>query len=65
MISFTSLLALRQFGAKQFIPATGGLGSSKISYDQSDKIQMLSQVMQAWKEPHQTRLNQLVEGCTP
>ena len=52
MISYTPLLALRQFGAKQFIPATGGLGSSEISYDQSDKIQMLSHVMQAWKEPH-------------
>ena len=65
MISYTPLLALRQFGAKQFIPATSGLGSSEISYDQSDKIQMLSQVMQAWKEPHRTRLSQLVGGCTP
>ena len=26
---------------------------------------MLSQVMQAWKDPHRTRLSQLVRGCTP
>ena len=25
---------------------------------------MLSQVMQAWKDPHRTRLSQLVGGCT-
>ena len=65
MISYTPLLALRQFGAKQFVPATGGLGSSEVSYDQSDKIQVLSHVMQAWKEPYRTRLSQLVGGCTP
>ena len=65
MISYTLLLALRQFGAKQFVPATGGLGSLEVSYDQSDKIQAFSHVMQAWKEPSRTRLSQLVGGCTP
>ena len=57
MISYAPLLALRQFGAKQFVPATGGLVSSEITYDQSKKTQVLSQVMQTWKEPHQTRLS--------
>ena len=26
---------------------------------------MLSQIMQAWKDPYKTRLDQLIEGCTP
>ena len=65
MINYTPLLALRQFGAKQFVLTTGGLASSEITYDQFEKTQMLSQVMQAWKDPQQTRLSQLVEGCTP
>ena len=25
---------------------------------------MLSQIMQAWKDPHRTRLGQLIGGCT-
>ena len=65
MISYAPLLALRQFGATQFVPVTSGLASSKITYDQSEKTQMLSEVMQAWKDPQRTRLNQLVRGCTP
>ena len=64
MISYAPLLALRQFRAKQFIPATNGLASLEITYDQSKKIQVLSQIMQAWKDPHRTRLGQLIEGCT-
>ena len=47
MISYAPLLVLRQFGAKQFVPATNGLVSSEITYDQSEKTQVLSQVMQA------------------
>ena len=65
MISYAPLLALRQFGAKQFVPVTGGLVSSEITYDQSEKTRVLSQVMQTWKEPHRIRLRQLVGGCTP
>ena len=26
---------------------------------------MLSQIKQAWKDPYKTRLDQLIEGCTP
>ena len=29
------------------------------------KTQVLSQVMQVWKDPHRIRLSQLVGGCTP
>ena len=65
MISYAPLLALRQFGPKQFVPATGGLVSLEITYDQSEKTQVLSQVMQAWKNPHRPRLGQLIGGCTP
>ena len=65
MISYAPLLVLGQFGAKQFVSTTGGLVSSEITYDQSEKTQVLSQVMQAWKDPHRTRLGQLIGGCTP
>ena len=65
MISYAPLLALRQFGAKQFVLATSGLASSEITYDQSERTRMFSQVMQAWKDLQRTRLSQLVGGCTP
>ena len=64
MISYAPLLALRQFGAKQFVLATDGLVSLEIAYGQSEKTQVISQVMQEWKDPHRIRLGQLIEGCT-
>ena len=65
MINYTPLLALRQFGVKQFILATAKLASLEITYNQSRDAQLLSQIMQAWKDPHRTRLGQLIGGCTP
>ena len=65
MISYAPLLALRQFGANQFIHATVGLVSLEITYGKPEKAQILSQITQAWKDPHKTRLGQLIEGCTP
>ena len=38
---------------------------SLIRNGQSENTQVLSQVMQAWKDPHRTRLGQLIGGCTP
>ena len=65
MINYALFLALRQFGAKQFIPATVGLVSLEITYGKPKKAQLLSQIMQAWIDPHRTRLGQLIGGCTP
>ena len=56
MISYAPLLALRQFGAKKFIPATARLALLEITYVKSEKAKMLSQVIQAWKDPHRARL---------
>ena len=64
MISYASLLVLRQFGAKQFISATAKLVSLEITYCKPEKAQLLSQIMQTWKDPHRTRLGQLIGGCT-
>ena len=64
MISYTPLLALRQFRAKQFIPTTIGLASLEITYGKPERAQLFSQIMQAWKGPHRTRLSQLIEQCT-
>ena len=64
MISYALLLALRQFRAKQFIPATARLASLEITYGQSEEAQMLNQTMQAWKDPQRIRLGQLIGGHT-
>ena len=65
MISYATFLALRQFGAKQFIPAIARLALLEITYGKSKEAQMLSQIMQAWKDPYRARLGQLIGGCTP
>ena len=64
MISYAPLLVLRQFRAKQFIPATVRLALLEITYGKYEEAQMLSQIMQAWKDPHRIRLGQLIGGCT-
>ena len=65
MISYAPILAIRQFEAKQFIPATADLASLELEYGQPGEAQLLSQMLQTWKEPHKMRLCQLVGGCTP
>ena len=42
MISYAPLLALRQFEAKQFLPATARLVSLEITYGKPEKAQLLS-----------------------
>ena len=56
MINYGPLFTLRQFKAKQFIPTTIELASLEITYGQLGDAQVLSQIMQAWKDPHKTRL---------
>ena len=65
MISYAPLLALRQFRAKQFLPAIARLVSLEITYGKPEKAQLLSQIMQTWENSHRTRLGQLIEGFTP
>ena len=65
MISYAPLLAPRQFGTKQFILAIVGLVSLEITYGKPKEAHLLSQIMQAWKDPHRTRLGQLIGGYTP
>ena len=65
MISYAPALAIRQYEAKQFITATADLASLELEYGQPGQAQLLSQMLQTWKEPHIIRLGQLVEGCTP
>ena len=64
MISYAPLLVLRQFRPKQFIPATARLTSLEITYGKPEEAQLLSQIMQVWKDPHKMRLGKLIEGCT-
>ena len=64
MISYAPLLVLRQFRPKQFIPATARLTSLEITYGKPEEAQLLSQIMQVWKDPHKMRLGQLIERCT-
>ena len=64
MISYTSVLAIRQFEAKQFIPATAGLASLEFEYGQPEQAQLLNQMILTWKDPHRMRLGQIVGGCT-
>ena len=63
MISYAPLFALSQFEAKQFVPTTAGLASLEITYGKLEKALLLSQIMQAWKDPHRIRLGQLIGGC--
>ena len=65
MISYAPLLVLRQFGVKQFIPVTIRLASLEIAYGKLEEVQLFSQVIQTWKDPHRTMLGQLIGGCTP
>ena len=65
MISYTPILTIRQFGAKQFIPAIVGLTSLELMYGKSGQAQLLNQMMQAWKNPHRMRLGQIVREYTP
>ena len=64
MISYASFLGSRQFEAKQFLPTTARLVSLKITYGKLEEAQLLSQIMQAWKDPYRTRLDQLIGGYT-
>ena len=64
MISYVLILAIRQFEAKQFIPATTDLASLELTYDQPGQGQLLNQMMQVWKDPYKMRLSQIVGGCT-
>ena len=64
MISYVPLLILRQFEAKQFLPTTTRLVSLKITYGKLEEAQLLIQIMQAWKDPYRTRLDQLIGGYT-
>ena len=37
----------------------------EITNGKPESAQLLNQIMQAWKDPHRTRLGQLIGGCTP
>ena len=65
MISYTPILAIRQFKAKQFIPATTELALLELEYGQPGQAQLLSQMMLTLKDPHKMRLGQIVGECTP
>ena len=64
MISYAPILAIRQFETKQFIPTTIRLTLLELTYGQPGQVQLLSQMMQAWKDLHRMRLGQIVGGCT-
>ena len=56
MISYTPLIALGQFSAKQFIPVTIGLDLLELTYGWPEEAHLLSQMIQTWKHPHRMRL---------
>ena len=64
MISYAPILAIRQFGTKQFILAAVELASLELMYGQPRQAELLNQMMQAWKNLHMMRLDQIVGGYT-
>ncbi|KAG8482729.1 hypothetical protein CXB51_023950 [Gossypium anomalum] len=61
-IGYTPLLVLRQYRARQFIPATQGLAQSDFSYKGDHYKKRMREIFEAWKKPFCIKI--LTEGST-
>ncbi|KAL1172189.1 hypothetical protein V6Z11_A05G333000 [Gossypium hirsutum] len=62
VVRYTPLLVLRQYRARQFIPATQGLAESNFSYKGDHYKKRMREISEAWKKPF--CMKTLAEGST-
>ncbi|KAG8500395.1 hypothetical protein CXB51_004468 [Gossypium anomalum] len=62
VVGYTPLLILRQYRARQFIPATQGLAQSDFSYKRDHYKKKMGEIFEAWKKPFCMKI--LTEGST-
>ncbi|KAG8482795.1 hypothetical protein CXB51_024403 [Gossypium anomalum] len=62
VIGYTSLLVIRQYRARQFIPTTQGLAQSDFSYKGDHYKKRMREISEAWKKPFCMKI--LTEGST-
>ncbi|KAK5826095.1 hypothetical protein PVK06_021004 [Gossypium arboreum] len=62
VVVYAPLLALRQYRARQVIPATQGLAQSDFSYKRDHYKKRMREISEAWKKPF--CMNILTEGLT-
>ncbi|XP_052874590.1 uncharacterized protein LOC128280478 [Gossypium arboreum] len=62
VVGYTPLLVLRQYQARQFIPATQGLAQSDFSYKGDHYKKKMREISEAWKKPFCMKI--LTEGST-
>ena len=49
-VSYAPLMVVRQFGGKQFIPATAGLTQLEFSYDDPMASKEIDRIVKSWKQ---------------
>ncbi|KAG8478262.1 hypothetical protein CXB51_028027 [Gossypium anomalum] len=62
VVGYAPLLVLRQYRARQFIPATQGLAQSDFSYKRDHYKKRMREIYEAWKKPFCMKI--LTEGST-
>ncbi|KAG8472692.1 hypothetical protein CXB51_034611 [Gossypium anomalum] len=62
VVGYTPFLVLRQYRARQFIPATQGLAQSDFSYKGDHYKKRMREISKAWKKPFCMKI--LTEGLT-
>ncbi|KAG8498689.1 hypothetical protein CXB51_005075 [Gossypium anomalum] len=62
VVGYTPLLVLRQYQARQFIPATQGLAQSDFPYKGDHYKKKMREISEAWKKPFYMKI--LIEGST-
>ncbi|KAG8482866.1 hypothetical protein CXB51_024394 [Gossypium anomalum] len=56
VVGYTPLLVLRQYQARQFIPATQGLAQSDFSYKGDHYKKRMREIAEAWKKPFSMKI---------
>ena len=64
-IGYAPLLVLRQYGSRQFIPATHGLGQSEFSYKDDNYKKRIREISNAWKQVHRMKRFAVEAMATP
>ena len=49
-VSYAPLMVVRQFGGRQFIPATTGLAQLEFSYDDPMASKEIDRIVKSWKQ---------------
>ena len=64
-IGYAPLLVLRQYGSRQFIPATHGLGQSEFSYKDDNYKKKIREISNSWKQVHRMKRFAVGAMATP